>query len=74
MNLVYALHDKNIYSCMLNASFPNDTGNEIYNLADIPENETINGLIAIYKSSQMEEIEVPASLRRRTEEITTFVE
>lgn len=74
MNLVYAMHEKGLYSCILNASFPNDTGNEIYKIAEIPASETINGLIAVYKKTQREEVGVPASLRRKTEEITSFVE
>ena len=74
MNLVYAMQDKGLYSCILNASFPNDTGNEIYKISEIPASETINGLIAVYKKTQREEVIVPASLRRKTEEITSFVE
>ena len=73
MNLIYAMFEKGLYSCILNASFPNDTGNEIYRLAGIPDNESINGLIAVYKISKNTEISVPASLRRKTEEITTFI-
>jgi len=74
LNLVYALQEKNIYSCILNASFPNDVDYEIYRIAEIPVNESINGLIVVYKISSGITINIPSSLRRKPEEISNFIE
>lgn len=73
MNLVYSLLEHGIFSCILNASFPNDTNHEIYRLAGIHGNESINGLIAISRLSIPTELRVPVSARRSTEEICSFV-
>lgn len=73
MNLAYALLDKGIFSCVLNASFPAPGAEKkIRNIVGIPKNEMINGLIALYQPKESEKILVPVSPRRNVVEICSF--
>lgn len=75
MNLVYALMSEGLLSCVLNASFPAPGAEaEIRKMLNIPENENINGLIAVYKINDVKKIRVPLSQRRNVNEICRIVE
>lgn len=74
MNLVYALHSKGLFSCVLNASFPGDAENKIRTMLNIPNEEMINGLISVSRLDDRDVIKVPASVRRSLDNICTIIE
>ncbi len=73
MNLIYALHEKGLFSCVLNASFPGKADRRIREIANVSENEEIKGLLAVYKVDFTKSIKVPVSARRSAEDITFFI-
>lgn len=72
MNLIYALHEKKIFACALNAAFPGETEPEVKRIVGIPENEMIVGLIAAYNVDTSRPVKVPVSMRRDPREICSF--
>lgn len=72
MNFVYALHSKGLFSCILNGYFNEKDLVTIQAIANIPENEEVNCVIAIYDIPDIETIKVPISPRRKTSELYTI--
>ena len=72
MNLIYSLQEEGILSCVLNASFPGKANKRIHELLGIPENEDIEGLLAIFKPECNITIRVPNSERLDVNTICTI--
>lgn len=73
MNLLYALQAYGLYACPLNASLPGKS-KAMHQLAGIPANYDINGLIAVYRLKPETNCKIAASPRRKAEDVLTILE
>jgi nitroreductase len=73
MNLVYALHDNKIGSCILNASFTKEREIEIQKVASLPSNEMYCALIALSKIPDKETVKIAKSGKRAIKDIVSYL-
>ena len=73
MNLVYALYENELGTCILNASFTEEREREVQELIHIPQNEMFASLIAVSKIPQAQSIKVAHSCKRDVNDIVTLI-
>lgn len=74
MNLLYALYEKRIGSCVLNGSFSVDREIKMRKVVPIPQNEMYAAVIALSKIPQDEVIIVANSIKRNLKDIVAVIE
>ena len=73
MNLVYALLEKKIGTCILNGSFTSDREKKMQEIVPIPSNEMYAVLISLSKFPAEEKIKIAKSPKRSVDEIISVV-
>ena len=73
MNLVYALHENRIGSCILNGSFTEQREKQMRDVVAIPSTEMYAAIIALSKIPSNECIKIAKSVKRDVEDIVKII-